>query len=90
MDYLFSGLKVVDCATVIAAPAAAMMLADYGADVIKIEPVGGDPVRARGPFWGTTAPDPDRSLPWIAANVGKRSLVLDLAGSEEDVGVGLL
>ena len=46
MDYLFSGLKVIDCATVIAAPAAAMMLADYGADVIKIETPGeGDMLR---------------------------------------------
>ncbi|HIJ33555.1 MAG TPA: CoA transferase, partial [Gammaproteobacteria bacterium] len=45
-DYLFSGLKVLDCATVIAAPAAAMMLADYGADVIKIEQPGeGDMLR---------------------------------------------
>ena len=36
-DYLFSGLKVIDCATVIAAPAAAMMLADFGADVIIMD-----------------------------------------------------
>ena len=36
-DYLLSGLKVVDCATVIAAPAAAMILADFGADIVKIE-----------------------------------------------------
>ena len=45
-DYLLSGLKVVDCATVIAAPAAAMMLADFGADVVKIEQPGeGDMLR---------------------------------------------
>ena len=45
-DYLFSGLKVLDVATVIAAPAAAMMLADFGADVIKIEqPGAGDMLR---------------------------------------------
>ena len=45
-DHLFSGLKVIDCASVIAAPAAAMILADFGADVIKIEqPGGGDMLR---------------------------------------------
>ena len=45
-DYLLSGLRVIDCATVIAAPAAAMMLADFGADVIKIEQPGeGDMLR---------------------------------------------
>ncbi|MDA0789829.1 MAG: CoA transferase [Proteobacteria bacterium] len=46
-DLLFSGLKVLDVSTVIAAPAAAMILADFGADVIKIEPPGdGDMLRA--------------------------------------------
>ena len=45
-NYLFSGLRVIDAATVIAAPAAAMMLADFGADVIKIEqPGAGDMLR---------------------------------------------
>ena len=41
-SYLFSGLKVLDVATVIAAPAAAMILAEFGADVIKIESPEGD------------------------------------------------
>jgi len=43
---VFAGLKVVEIATFIAAPAAATMLSDFGADVIKIEPPGmGDPQR---------------------------------------------
>ena len=43
---LFAGLKVIDCASYVAAPAAATVLADFGADVIKIEPPGeGDPWR---------------------------------------------
>ncbi|HXW28021.1 MAG TPA: CoA transferase, partial [Xanthobacteraceae bacterium] len=37
---LFEGLKVIDCASFIAAPAAATMLSDFGATVIKIEPPG--------------------------------------------------
>ena len=37
---LFAGLKVIDCASWIAGPAAATMLSDFGADVIKIEPPG--------------------------------------------------
>ena len=47
-DHLFSGLKVIDCASWIAGPAAATIMSDFGADVIKIEPPGvGDPWRAR-------------------------------------------
>ena len=43
---IFAGLKVLDCASFIAAPAAATVLSDFGADVIKIEPPGaGDPYR---------------------------------------------
>ncbi len=39
-NYIFSGLKVIDCASFIAAPAAATVLGDFGADVVKIEPPG--------------------------------------------------
>jgi crotonobetainyl-CoA:carnitine CoA-transferase CaiB-like acyl-CoA transferase len=62
---------------------AGRILADLGADVIKIEPPGGDPERLRGPFVGDL-PGVGRGLPWLAANPGKRSLVLDLASSEPD------
>ena len=50
----FSGLKVLDVASFIAAPGAATVLADFGADVIKVEPPGrGDPQRFLGsvPPW---------------------------------------
>ena len=44
MGLLFEGLKVIDCGSFIAAPAAATSLSDFGADVVKIEPPGaGDP-----------------------------------------------
>src|SRR5215510_12742418 len=53
------------------------VLADLGADVVKIEPPGGDPLRQRGPFVGGE-PHPDCGVQWIARNLGKRSAVLDL------------
>src|SRR5260370_9154615 len=45
MQRMFEGLTVLDCASFIAAPAAATILADFGAEVIKIEPPAGDPFR---------------------------------------------
>ena len=44
-EHLFSGLKVLDVAAVIAAPVAAMILADFGADVIMVEAPSGDMLR---------------------------------------------
>ena len=64
-DGIFQGLKVLDCASFIAAPAAATVLGDFGADVIKIEPPGsGDPYRnlpgGVGPFPFTYTPGAPR------------------------------
>jgi len=76
-DYLFSGLKVIDCATVIAAPAAAMMLADYGADVIKIEQPGeGDMLQMLGDI--PTTPYADSDWFWQLDGRNKRGVALDL------------
>jgi formyl-CoA transferase len=76
-DYLFSGLTVIDCATVIAAPAAAMMLADYGADVIKIEQPGeGDMLRMLGDI--PTTPYADSDWFWQLDGRNKRGVALDL------------
>jgi len=44
-DNIFSGLKVVDLASFIAGPSAAVILSDFGADVVKVEPPSGDPWR---------------------------------------------
>ena len=73
---IFDGLKVIDCASFIAAPVAATILGDFGADVIKIEAPGGDPYRSlhRGP--GMPAADFDYA--WFADNRSKRGLCLDL------------
>ena len=76
-EYLFSGLKVIDCATVIAAPAAAMMLADYGADVIKIEQPGeGDMLRMLSDI--PTTPYADSNWFWQLDGRNKRGMALDL------------
>ena len=48
MDEPLRGLRVVDAATIYAGPLAAMMLGDYGADVIKLEHPRGDPMRSHG------------------------------------------
>jgi crotonobetainyl-CoA:carnitine CoA-transferase CaiB-like acyl-CoA transferase len=76
-QYLFDGLKVIDCATVIAAPAAAMMLGDFGADVIKIEqPGSGDMLRMLSDI--PTTPDAGNDWFWQLDGRNKRSLALNL------------
>ncbi len=71
---LFAGLKVIDCASWIAGPAAATILSDFGADVIKIEPPGaGDPWRA-----STPVPGKPTDYYWQLTSRNKRSLAIDL------------
>ena len=53
------------------------LLADYGADVIKVEPPGGDPMRSIGPFY-KDIPDLNKSLYWFTFNTNKRSITLDM------------
>ena len=57
------------------------LLADLGADVIKVEPPGGSPTRMRGPFYRGQR-DPERSLFWFAYCVNKRGVTLDLESAE--------
>src|SRR5262245_12744626 len=75
-DNIFSGLKVVDFASFVAAPAAAVILADFGADVIKVEPPSGDIWR----HGHQVPPQPLASEPyqWHVSNRNKRGLTLDL------------
>ena len=67
------GMRVLDCTQIMAGPFCTLLLADMGADVIKIErPEGGDDIRHTGPFidgW---------SAPFLGVNRNKRSLALDL------------
>src|SRR5919202_6071131 len=54
------------------------ILGDLGADVVKVEPPGGDPDRGLGPFF-RGEPSRERSLYWFAFNTSKRGITLDLA-----------
>ena len=72
-------LRVVDCATVVAGPGCARYLADFGADVVKVErPDGGDTTRVMG--WRD--PADDVALWWKLAGRGKRTVVLDLKSAD--------
>jgi formyl-CoA transferase len=72
-----AGLVVLDISSFIAAPAAAVALADFGADVIKIEPPGdGDP--HRNSYRNASYPPSDKNFPWQLDGRLKRSLALDL------------
>src|SRR5260370_5149549 len=83
---VFDGLKVIDCASFIAGPAAATVMSDFGAEVIKIEPPGaGDPYRRRA-----TPP----VGPGLKSNPGfeldgrnKKSLALDLRSPAGQAGL---
>jgi formyl-CoA transferase len=75
-DNVFSGLKVVDLASFIAGPGAAVILSDFGADVVKVEPPTGDLWRI-----GYKIPPQPRAkdnYPWHLNNRNKRGLALDL------------
>ena len=75
-DNIFSGLKVVDFASFVAAPGAAVILSDFGADVIKVEPPSGDPWRHAHKI--PPQPASDDPYQWHLANRNKRSITLDL------------
>src|SRR5215207_5426334 len=78
VDLPLAGVRVLELGVWVAGPAAAMLLADWGADVIKLESPQGDPLR------GMANPGMGRDVnPWFDMdNRGKRSLVLDLATGE--------
>src|ERR1700685_594090 len=75
-----SGLPVVEMGVWVAAPSAGALLADWGADVIKVEPPHGDPMRRA---FGSLGIGQDFPTPAFAQdNRGKRSVVLDLRDEE--------
>jgi crotonobetainyl-CoA:carnitine CoA-transferase CaiB-like acyl-CoA transferase len=68
-----AGVRVIELGSVVLAPYAAQWLGDMGAEVIKVEPPGGDSTRRTGP-----APEPGRSALFLGVNRNKKSVVLDL------------
>ena len=74
---LLDAVRVVELAEDIAGPFAAKLLADAGAETIKVESPGGDAARRAAPF-AEPAPHRETSTTWLAFNTSKRSVVLDL------------
>src|SRR6202048_4797116 len=75
-DNIFSGLRVVDLASFIAGPSAAVILSDFGADVIKVEPPAGELWRHGHQI--PPQPQAQDPYPWHLANRNKRGITLDL------------
>jgi crotonobetainyl-CoA:carnitine CoA-transferase CaiB-like acyl-CoA transferase len=75
-----SGLRVIEHAEGLAGPFAGKLLAELGAEVIKVEPPGGDRTRQLGPFPGGRA-DPERGGMFHYLNAGKQSVVIDAASA---------
>ena len=69
---VLDGIRVIEVGVFIAAPFATLQLADLGADVIKVENLDGEPVRASGPFIN------GQSSTFLCLNRSKRSIALDL------------
>ena len=78
-----AGIRVADCSTVLAGPYCTMLLADLGAEVIKVEPPEGDATRGWGPPWvGDEAAGTRTAAYYLSVNRNKRSIRLDLKRDE--------
>ena len=78
-DEAAPGLSVVECASFVAGPTGGMTLAQLGASVIRIDPLGGGSDHHRWPVVGVGAgPDDAESYYWASLNKGKRSVALDM------------
>jgi crotonobetainyl-CoA:carnitine CoA-transferase CaiB-like acyl-CoA transferase len=80
---MLAGMRVIDLSADVAGAFASKLLAQYGADVIAVEPPEGHPTRWLAPRLGDDAEDPELGLLFAYLGAGKRSVVLDLAVAEE-------
>ena len=76
------GVKVLELGELVSASYASKIMADLGADVIKVEESGGDLARLRGPFPAGVS-DPEKSGLFLSLNTNKRSIRLDLAHEQD-------
>src|SRR3970282_2811064 len=77
MPQPLEGLRVLEIGNFVSAPYCGKLFSGYGADVIKIEPPGGDVARTHGPF-KDGVPNPETSALFLYLNTGKRSVELPL------------
>ncbi len=73
----FAELRVLDLSGRVAGAYASKLFADYGADVIAVEPPGGSPLRRQGPF-ASGRPDRETGASWLYLGTNKRSVTLDI------------
>ena len=85
-DRALQGVRVLDLTHHVAGPYCTKLLADFGADVVKVERQGGDPARSLPPFAGDE-PHPERSLLFAYLNTSKKSVTLNL---KTPTGISLL
>ena len=82
-DLPLSGFTVLELGEGVSAPYCGKLLADYGADVIKVEPLEGDPARRHGPFpdgpAGVGLPHPEKSALFLYLNTNKKGITLDFS-----------
>ena len=76
MSAILQGVRILDCTRNIAGPVATMLAAEMGADVIKVEPPGGDEMRQWPPFVD------GESVYFVSCNRGKRSIAIDFKSAE--------
>jgi crotonobetainyl-CoA:carnitine CoA-transferase CaiB-like acyl-CoA transferase len=76
-DTALDDIRILDVSRGIAGPLCARFLGDFGAEVIKVEPPGGECGRRMPPFFGND-PNPEKSLFFLLANLNKRGITLDL------------
>ena len=81
-ESILNDVKVVEFATMVSGPYCGKLLADLGAEVVKVESLDGDPARKEGPF-PETGPHPEKSALFLYLNTSKKGVVLDLKKADD-------